>query len=75
MYRSDQHHQIVHRLTAAINITFYRGAQTDARALPEHRGEHALPVERIARRPRTLAVVEDTIPDHDGAAEAFGSMT
>ena len=72
MYRSDRHRQFVHRRR---NITSYRGAQTVLRRPVNHRGEHTLPVERIARRPQVdLAVAANITPDHDGAAEgeAFG---
>ena len=70
MYRSDRHRQFVHRRR---NITLYRGAQTVLRRPVNHRGEHTVPVERIASG--DLAVVAGSVPDHDGAAEAFGSMT
>ena len=50
MYCGDRHRQISRRRR---NFILHRGAQTVARAPPEHRGEHTLPVEHIARRPRS----------------------
>ena len=50
MCRIDQLRHIVHFRRC---VTFYGGDLTDARAPPEHRGEHTLPVEHIARRPRS----------------------
>ena len=73
MCRSDQRRQIVSRRR---NIILHRGAQTVLRRPVNHRGEHTFPVERTSNGSLgNLAVAANITPDHDGAAEAFGSMT
>ena len=56
MCRSDQRRQIV--LSRRRNIILHRGAQTVLQQPVNHRGEHTLPVERIARRPRSSGMTD-----------------
>ena len=71
MCSSDRRRQIVSRRKNIIH-----GAQAVAWAVAGHRGEHTLCIHCPSSGSLGgLAVVADIMPDHDGAAEAFGSMT